>query len=154
MDCITSWIREVPLNDIINSPLMDVVMNALQSDQSFDASVETLCAIFKETRDVDECLNTIQALYPRILAVRPKIAEAAESEDTDAFKGLTRIFAEAGEAWVVLIARMPEQFRGLVEAVLECAGQYYAKSDGLLPWSERPQALKKGVLAKIPPLAN
>jgi transportin-3 len=35
-------------------------------------------------------------------------------------KGVTRIFAEAGEAWVVLIARMPAQFRDLVEAVLEC----------------------------------
>ncbi|MBH8551491.1 DUF1636 family protein [Nostocaceae cyanobacterium CENA357] len=37
-------------------------------------------------------------------------------------------------------------------AVLECASQYYAKSDGLLPWSERPEPLKKGILAKIPPL--
>lgn len=35
-------------------------------------------------------------------------------------KGVTRIFAEAGEAWVVLIARMPKDFRPLVEAVLEC----------------------------------
>jgi transportin-3 len=33
MECITSWIREVPLNDIVNSPLMDVVMAAIQSDQ-------------------------------------------------------------------------------------------------------------------------
>ncbi|MEH2253294.1 DUF1636 domain-containing protein [Nostoc sp.] len=37
-------------------------------------------------------------------------------------------------------------------AVLECASQYYTKSDGLLPWSERPEPLKKGILAKIPPL--
>jgi predicted metal-binding protein len=37
-------------------------------------------------------------------------------------------------------------------AVLECASQYYSKPDGLLPWSERPEALKKGVLAKIPPI--
>jgi len=37
-------------------------------------------------------------------------------------------------------------------AILECASQYYAKPEGLLPWSERPEALKKGILAKIPPL--
>ncbi|MGM3308771.1 DUF1636 family protein [Anabaena sp. WFMT] len=37
-------------------------------------------------------------------------------------------------------------------AILECANLYYAKADGLLPWSERPEALKKGILAKIPPL--
>ncbi|MBE9206443.1 DUF1636 family protein [Nostoc sp. LEGE 06077] len=37
-------------------------------------------------------------------------------------------------------------------AVLECASQYYAKTNGLLPWSERPEPLKRGILAKIPPL--
>jgi predicted metal-binding protein len=37
-------------------------------------------------------------------------------------------------------------------AILECANQYYAKLDGSLPWSERPEALKKGILAKIPAL--
>ncbi|MDZ7960832.1 MAG: DUF1636 family protein [Aulosira sp. DedQUE10] len=39
-------------------------------------------------------------------------------------------------------------------AVLQCATQYYAKPDGLLPWSERPEALKRGILAKIPPLSK
>ncbi|MBD2597622.1 FeS-binding protein [Nostoc sp. MBR 210] len=37
-------------------------------------------------------------------------------------------------------------------AVLECAEQYYTKIDGVLPWSERPEPLKRGILAKIPPL--
>lgn len=41
---------------------------------------------------------------------------------------------------------------GSASAVLECASQYYVKADGLLPWSERPEAMKKGILAKIPPL--
>ncbi|GAA6615387.1 DUF1636 family protein [Scytonema sp. NUACC26] len=40
------------------------------------------------------------------------------------------------------------------EAILKCASQYYAKPDGLLPWSERPERLKKGILAKIPPLSK
>ncbi len=35
-------------------------------------------------------------------------------------------------------------------AVLECASLYYEKPDGKMAWSERPQALKKGVLARIP----
>lgn len=37
-------------------------------------------------------------------------------------------------------------------AVLACASQYYVKPDGLLPWSERPELLKKGILARIPPI--
>ncbi|NES95354.1 MAG: DUF1636 domain-containing protein [Desertifilum sp. SIO1I2] len=37
-------------------------------------------------------------------------------------------------------------------AVLECADRYYNKTDGLLPWSERPEPLKKGIIARIPPI--
>lgn len=88
---------------------------------SFDAATECLCAIFKETREVDEYLPTIQILLPRVIALRPRIRQAADAEDTEAYKGITRVFAEAGEAWVVLIAREPIGFRPLVEAVLECA---------------------------------
>ena len=80
-----------------------------------------MCAIFNETRDVDECITIIQTLYPHIIALRPKIAEAAREEDVDKYKGIARIFAEAGEAWVVLIARMPVDFRVLVESILETA---------------------------------
>lgn len=39
-----------------------------------------------------------------------------------------------------------------ISAVLECASKYYEKQDGLLPWSERPEPLKKGILARIPSL--
>lgn len=123
MECITSWIREVPVQTVIQSPLLDVIMAAYQADESFEAAVECLCAIFKETRDVDEYLDTIKTLYPKILTQRGRIAEAAGGEDTETLKGLTRVFAEAGEAWVVLIARMPEDFRGLVETILECAAR-------------------------------
>ncbi|MEG4287236.1 DUF1636 domain-containing protein [Microcoleus sp. A006_D1] len=62
-------------------------------------------------------------------------------------------FAAVGK-YTYLFGDLPPNEPESVEAVLECAGQYYAKSDGLLPWAERPQALKKGVLAKIPPLGN
>jgi predicted metal-binding protein len=41
---------------------------------------------------------------------------------------------------------------GSADAVLKCATQYYTKPDGLLPWSEQPEILRKAILAKIPPL--
>lgn len=62
-------------------------------------------------------------------------------------------FAAAGK-YTYLFGDLPANEPESIEAVLECAGQYYLKPDGLLPWSERPQALKKGVIAKIPPLHN
>ena len=120
MQCITSWLREVPLKDIVSSPLMNVVMNAVQSDASFDQAVETLCAIFKETREVDENAEIIKAVYPRLANLQPRIKACADEEDWDTFKGLTRVFAEAGEAWVVLICREPQHYRAVVECVLEC----------------------------------
>ncbi|KAL9107213.1 MAG: hypothetical protein Q9227_007837 [Pyrenula ochraceoflavens] len=119
-DCISSWLREIPAADVVNSPLMDTIVSAVDNESSFEAAVECICTIYKDTRDVDESQNLIKSVYPRILSMRPKIMKAAETEDSDLMKGVSRIFAEAGEAWVVLIARLPDEFRSLVEAVLEC----------------------------------
>jgi transportin-3 len=123
MACITSWVAEVQVNDVVNSPLMDVIVSALQADTSFDEAVDTMCAIFRETREVDETMSTIKSLYPRLAALQPRIQACADEEDWDTFKGITRVFAEAGEAWVILIAREPQQFRPLVESVLECCAR-------------------------------
>lgn len=123
LECITSWLREVPVDQVVSSPLLDVIFNALDADESFEAAVDCLCSIFKETREVSEYLPTIQILFPRVLQLRPRIAEAARGEDSDVYKGVTRIFAEAGEAWVIMIAKEPVTFRPLVEAVLECCGR-------------------------------
>jgi transportin-3 len=95
-------------------------MNALSDEDSFDSAVECLCTMFKETNEVDEYMGAIQILYPHIMALKPRISKAAADEDLDTLKGITRIYAEAGEAWVVLIARMPVEFRDLVGAILEC----------------------------------
>lgn len=37
-------------------------------------------------------------------------------------------------------------------AVLTCAGQYHAKPDGLLPYAKRPELLRAGAIARIPPM--
>ncbi|PQE28931.1 exportin 1 protein [Rutstroemia sp. NJR-2017a BBW] len=127
LEVITSWLREVPVKDIVNSPLLAIILNALNNDNAFEAATDCLCAIFKETREVDEYMPTIETLLPRVLALQPRIAQTAQQEDSEAFKGITRIFAEAGEAWVVLIAREPKVFRPLVEAILECAHRDFDK---------------------------
>ena len=79
-----------------------------------------MCTILKDTREVDESIEVIQIIYPKLMSLRPKIAQAAENEDQDTFKGLTRLYAEAGEYWVIMISRLPSEFRGLVEAILLC----------------------------------
>jgi predicted metal-binding protein len=37
--------------------------------------------------------------------------------------------------------------------ILDGARRFAATTDGLIPWKERPQALKKGVIARLPPSA-
>lgn len=38
-----------------------------------------------------------------------------------------------------------------VETILDGLRRYAATSDGLVPWRERPEAFRKGVVARIPP---
>jgi predicted metal-binding protein len=37
-------------------------------------------------------------------------------------------------------------------AILDGAALYGATSDGLIPWKQRPDALKRGVVSRVPPL--
>lgn len=85
--------------------------------------MDCICTILRDTREVDESIEIIQLIYPRLLALRPRLGGVSDSADQDIFKGYTRIFAEAGEHWVVMIARLPTDFRGLVETILECCAR-------------------------------
>jgi transportin-3 len=111
------------VDKVVSSPLLDVIFHALDSENSFEAAVDCMCAIFKETREVDDYLPTIQILFPRVIRLRSRIIEAAKTEDVELYKGMTRIFTEAGEAWVIMIAKEPVHFRPLVEAILECCAR-------------------------------
>lgn len=123
MECITSWLREVPVASIVNSPLLDVVFNGVTADECSEQASECLCVMLRETRDVDESQENIQLLFPRIVGLQPRIATVAEEEDTEGLKALTKVLATAGESWAVAIARQPSHFRPLVQAVLECAAR-------------------------------
>jgi transportin-3 len=121
MECITSWLREVPVGNVVKSPLMDIVFNGTTSDNCSQEASECLCTMLRETSDVDESQEIIELLFPRIISLKPQVAKAAEEDDTETLKALTKVFATAAESWVVGIARQPTHFRPLVDAVLECA---------------------------------
>ncbi|KAI6785186.1 uncharacterized protein J7T54_006828 [Emericellopsis cladophorae] len=123
MECLTSWLREVPVANIVNSPLLDVIFNGLTSDSCAQEAAECLTTVLRETGDVDESRDVIQVLFPRIIALQSQIDKVVEEEDTERLKSLTKVFATAAECWVVAIARQPEQFKPLVGAVLECAAK-------------------------------
>ncbi|WBW73320.1 karyopherin/importin-beta family nuclear import receptor Mtr10 [Schizosaccharomyces osmophilus] len=117
---LTSWLREIPLEKVLSSPLIELAFRSLDDDMLIDDAVEFLCAVLNETREVDESMDMIMMLYPRLLEFRPKII--AQKDDPDVFRAIGRLFTEAGESWVVLMARMPNEFLPLVESIVQiCA---------------------------------
>jgi transportin-3 len=108
---------------IVKSPLLDVIVRALSAESALQAASECLGTICRETHEVDENLETIQLLLPRVAALRPEIQVAVAAEDGEQFRALTRVFADAGDAWTVLVAREPSHFRPVVDALLECAAR-------------------------------
>lgn len=123
MECLSSWLREVPVANVVKSPLLDVVFNGVSGDDCTQEASECLCTMLRETADVDESQDVIEVLFPRIIALGPHISKVVEEEDTEAFKALTKVFATAAECWVVAIARQPGHFKPLVDLVLECAAR-------------------------------
>lgn len=113
----------MPVANVVNSPLLDIVINGIGDDQCSQEASECLCTMLRETRDVDESQDVIQVLFPRVVALRSQLEKIAEEEDVDALKALTKVLATAAECWAVAIARQPSHFRPLVEAVLECAAR-------------------------------
>lgn len=108
---------------IVNSPLMDAVARGVTSDGCVDQASECLCAIVRETYDVDESQDVIAALFPIVMALQPQIERTVQEEDTEQLKALTKVFSVAAETWVIAIARQPTHFKPLVDAVLECAAK-------------------------------
>ena len=56
----------------------------------------------------------------------------------------------APHAWTYVYGDFPADFDA--DAILAAARLYGASPQGLIPWKTRPTALKKGVVARIPPL--
>lgn len=122
IECIQSWTREVPIADLVASPLFQVVLHALEATESFEPAIDCLCTMIRETRDVDETLDTINRILPEVVKLRPKLVTAAEEEDNEMFNGISRLLTEAGEAWTLLMARSPADFSQLTQGILQiCA---------------------------------
>jgi predicted metal-binding protein len=59
-------------------------------------------------------------------------------------------FAAPGK-WTYVYADAPAETAATT--ILDGAALYAAAPDGLIPWKQRPDALKKGVVSRVPPLS-
>ncbi len=63
----------------------------------------------------------------------------------------TIAFSAAG-SWTYVYGDFPAD--AAPETILAAARLYAQSPQGLIPWRQRPDALKKGVVARVPPLRN
>jgi transportin-3 len=116
--CLTSWLTELEIAKLTSTPLAHLAFESLFNDDLYDAAVDFIVAMFRETREVYENAESIKVLFAELSAVGPKLG--ALGTDPDTFRGIIRLYAEAGEAWVVLIAQQPDRYRFLVECLAQC----------------------------------
>ncbi|KAG6332079.1 hypothetical protein ID866_7007, partial [Astraeus odoratus] len=120
-ECLRAWIivGEVDIATFCKSPLFNGVFDALGADELFDAAVDVICELIHETQEIDDNMPAIEAIVPRVIALKSQLEE--EKEDPDKIRGLARIFAEAGETYRLLIVRHTETFYPIVAAIGQCS---------------------------------
>jgi transportin-3 len=101
------------------TPLFTYAFEALASDELFDSAVDVLCDLIHETQEIDDNMDVIQLIVPRVIALRPQLTEQAD--DPEKIKGYARIFTEAGETYRFLLLQHTDTFFPLVEAIGECS---------------------------------
>ncbi|KAJ7596941.1 armadillo-type protein [Mycena floridula] len=119
--CLGSWLEanEIKVSELAESALFSYMFDALASDVLFDAAVDAICDLIRETQEIDDNMSVIQLIVPRLIALRPQLVK--DSSDADKIKGYARIFSEAGETYRMLILQHTEVFFPLVEAIGECS---------------------------------
>lgn len=129
--CLSSWSFEFPIDKLLMvEPLIKLVFESvLRFDDDidvFNAGIDCLCIILKESRDSPN-ENLILALFEQLISLQhallPNIEQLTKQKmddeiDPELLEGLTRIFVEAGEAWVVSISKSPQVFYPIVQTLL------------------------------------
>jgi transportin-3 len=115
-------LTELPISSVTSSPLLHIAFESLFNEELFDAAVDFIVAMFRETHEVYENSTSIKLLYDELCLVSPKLGTLAT--DPDAFRGVVRMYAEAGEVWAVLIAREPERYQFLVQCIAQCTAYH------------------------------
>ncbi|TPX35653.1 hypothetical protein SmJEL517_g01960 [Synchytrium microbalum] len=125
--CLCSWLRfgEVDVATIVGTPIIDYAFGALQIEELFDVAADVICEIVNRSvasniKDTVTPSIVANSMYPRLLALHPMLDESIKEEDTEKIKTLTRIFADAGAAYVEQMMLNPQPFAGLIEANIIC----------------------------------
>ncbi|WVQ84216.1 hypothetical protein IAT38_006367 [Cryptococcus sp. DSM 104549] len=120
-ETLRSWLQagEVMASQVAQTPLFAASFDALASDQLFDAAVDVLCDLIHETQEVQDNVEVVEQIVPRVVALRPQLEE--HKDDPDRIRGYCRVLCEAGECYKDLIVHHPQGLLPLVQSIAACA---------------------------------
>ena len=115
------WVNagELTAPSFAQTPLLGYAFEALKSDALFEEAADLICDVVHETQEIDDNMDVIQLIVPRLIALQPQLATL--NDDQDKVRKFARMFSEAGETYRMLILQHPETFMPLVQAISECA---------------------------------
>jgi transportin-3 len=118
-----AWLRtgQTRAGSLAGTPILAAAFSALSSDELFDNAVDVLVDIIHETQELQENVNVIQEIVPRVIALQPNLADSETREDEDKMRGYCRLLVEAGEWYEPLIVQHPDTFLPLVQLIASCA---------------------------------
>ncbi|KAJ9117035.1 hypothetical protein QFC22_004694 [Naganishia vaughanmartiniae] len=125
-DTLRAWLQagEVDAGMIAQTRLFQFSFDALSNIELFDAAVDVICDMIHETQEVEDNVQVIEMIVPKVIALRGPFDQAVQEEDDDSVRGFCRIFTEAGETYRQLILAHPDTFLPLVEAIGICAAYH------------------------------
>lgn len=125
-ETLRAWLQagEIDANMIAQTRLFQFTFEALANIELFDAAVDVICDMIHETQEVEDNVQVVEMIVPKVIALRPVFDQAVKDEEDDAVRGYCRIFTEAGETYRQLILAHPDTFLPLVEAIGQCAAYH------------------------------
>lgn len=122
LNCIKSWINELPIKMILNddSILWNLINLGFKDDETFETSIDCLITIISQIDIFDklnENLKFIEIIYKQLIDLRPLINE--NWDDPIIIERLTELYSTTGESWHTLIIKNPENFQILIEIILQ-----------------------------------
>lgn len=120
---MSAWLRtgQALALSLVDTPILASVFTSLDNPLLFDAAVDTLVDIIRETQELSENMLVIQELVGRLIALREVLARSETLDDSDRMRGYCRIFVEAGEWYEPLIVQHSSNFLPLVQAIQQCS---------------------------------
>lgn len=109
----------IQVNHLVSTPIIQFTFQALATPELFDVATDLICeAMAWSSKQRHSDPATVAALVSRVLPLSSWISEAVRDENTDRVRGLARMFAEAGEAYVDMIVRDFTSFKGTIFRML------------------------------------